>query len=233
MKIIINNVSFDYNTGCRLLKLKYDECPDTIDLQDIWEDIVPMTFKEIATTLKNIEQRRVAIQCLGLEKLTAEVEPVLINTKSIKKTTDWVNQEGEIVTKKFTDTYELYKVKGEMINQGIEGNKWEKLNDVHYVKCKDTSTDRDYLIWIDAQSVYSLNNNRKWLSNDEDYGAQINAIQAIAWTIQTNVSTENIEKIVRQGDCIMIKKKFPTDSIGDKLRHLTEVEYLSLLVAES
>lgn len=233
MKIIINNVSFGYNTGCRLLKLKYDECPDTIDLQDIWEDIVPMTFKEIATTLKNIEHRRVAIQCLGLERLTKEVEPVLIDKKSIKKTTAWVNQEGELVRNKFTDTYELYKVKGEMINQGIEGNRWEKLNDVHFVKCKDTSTDRDYFIWVDAQSVFQVNNDRKWLSSDEDYGAQINAIQAIAWTIQTNVSTENIEKIVRQGDCIMIKKKFPTDSIGDKLRHLTEVEYLSLLVAES
>ena len=233
MKILINNVSFDYNTGCRLLKLKYDECPNTIDLQDIWEDIVPMTFKEIATTLKNIEQRRVAIQCLGLERLTNEVEPVLINTKSIKKTTAWVNPNGELVTKKFTDTYELYKVKGEMINQGIEGNRWDKLNDVHFVKCKDTSTDRDYFIWVDAQSVYQVNNDRKWLSSDEDYGVQINAIQAIAWTIQTNVAKDNIEKIVRQGDCIMIKKKLPTETIGDTLRHLTEVEYLELLVAES
>ena len=233
MKILINNVSFGYNTGCRLLKLKYDECPNTIDLQDIWEDIVPMTFKEIATTLKNIEQRRVAIQCLGLERLTNEVEPVLINTKSIKKTTAWVNPNGELVTKKFTDTYELYKVKGEMINQGIEGNRWDKLNDVHFVKCKDTSTDRDYFIWVDAQSVYQVNNDRKWLSSDEDYGVQINAVQAIAWTIQTNVAKDNIEKIVRQGDCIMIKKKLPTETIGDTLRHLTEVEYLELLVAES
>ena len=233
MKILINNVSFDYNTGCRLLKLKYDECPNTIDLQDIWEDIVPMTFKEIATTLKNIEQRRVAIQCLGLERLTNEVEPVLINTKSIKKTTARVNPNGELITKKFTDTYELYKVKGEMINQGIEGNRWDKLNDVHFVKCKDTSTDRDYFIWVDAQSVYQVNNDRKWLSSDEDYGVQINAIQAIAWTIQTNVAKDNIEKIVRQGDCIMIKKKLPTETIGDTLRHLTEVEYLALLVAES
>jgi len=233
MKILINNVSFDYNTGCRLLKLKYEECPNTIDLQDIWEDIVPMTFKEIATTLKNIEQRRVAIQCLGLERLTKEVKPVLINTKSIKKTTAWVNPNGELVTKKFTDTYELYKVKGEMINQGIEGNRWDKLNDVHFVKCKDTSTDRDYFIWVDAQSVYQVNNDRKWLSSDEDYGVQINAIQAIAWTIQTNVAKDNIEKIVRQGDCIMIKKKLPTETIGDTLRHLTEVEYLELLVAES
>jgi hypothetical protein len=233
MKILINNVSFDYNTGCRLLKLKYEECPTTIDLQDIWEDIVPMTFNEIATTLKNIEQRRVAIQCLGLERLTKEVKPVLINTKSIKKTTAWVNPNGELVTKKFTDTYELYKVKGEMINQGIEGNRWNKLNDVHFVKCKDTSTDRDYFIWVDAQSVYQVNNDRKWLSSDEDYGVQINAIQAIAWTIQTNVAKDNIEKIVRQGDCIMIKMKFPTEAIGDTLRHLTEVEYLELLVAES
>jgi len=233
MKILINNVSFDYNTGCRLLKLKYDECPNTIDLQDIWEDIVPMTFKEIATTLKNIEQRRVAIQCLGLERLTKEVKPVLINTKSIKKTTAWVNPNGELVTKKFTDTYELYKVKGEMINQGIEGNRWNKLNDVHFVKCKDTSTDRDYFIWIDAQSVYQVNNDRKWVSSDEDFGSMINAIQAIAWTIQTNVAKDNIEKIVRQGDCIMIKKKFSTEAIGDTLRHLTEVEYLELLVAES
>ena len=120
-----------------------------------------------------------------------------------------------------------------MITQGIHGNRWEKLNDVHYVKCKDTSTDRDYLIWVDAQSVYQVNNDRKWLSSDEDYGVQINAIQAIAWTIQTNVAKDNIEKIVRQGDCIMIKKKFPNEAIGDTLRHLTEVEYLELLVAES
>jgi hypothetical protein len=233
MKILINNVSFDYNTGCRLLKLKYEECPNTIDLQDIWEDIVPMTFKEIATTLKNIEQRRVAIQCLGLERLTKEVEPVLINTKSIKKTTAWVNPNGELVTKKFTDTYELYKVKGEMINQGIEGNRWDKLNDVHFVKCKDTSTDRDYFIWVDAQSVYQVNNDRKWLSSDEDYGVQINAIQAIAWTIQTNVAKDNIEKIVRQGDCIMIKMKKSPGNTDVGFRHLTEVEYLELLVAES
>lgn len=233
MKIIINNVSFGYNTGCRLLKLKYDECPNTIDLQDIWEDIVPMTFKEIAMSIKNIEQRRVAIQCLGLERLTKEVEPTLINTRSIKKTTAWVNQEGELVKKKFTDTYELYKVKGELINEGAEEHRWNRINDVHFVKCKDTSTDRNYFIWIDAQSVYQVNNDRKWLSSDEDFGLQINAIQAIAWTIQTNVATENIEKIVRQGDCIMIKKKFPTDSIGDKFRHLTEMEYLTLLVAES
>lgn len=233
MKIIINNVSFDYNTGCRLLKLKYEECPNTIDLEDIWEDIVPMTFKEIATTLKNIEQRRVAIQCLGLERLTKEVEPTLINTKSIKKTTSWVNQDGELITNKFTDTYELYKVKGEVINQGAEEhNRWNTINDVHFVKCKDTSTDRDYLIWVDAQSVYQVNNDRKWLSSNEDYGTQINAIQAIAWTIQTNVAKDNIEKIVRQGDCIMIKKKSQSNNDGG-FRHLTEVEYLSLLVSES
>ena len=48
MKIVINNVAFDYNIGCRLLKSKYKNEPFG-NLGDIWEDIVPITFKEIAT----------------------------------------------------------------------------------------------------------------------------------------------------------------------------------------
>jgi sulfate adenylyltransferase subunit 1 (EFTu-like GTPase family) len=61
---------------------------------------------------------------------------------------------------------------------------------------------------------------------------QLNAIEAIAWTIQTNIGEDNIEKIVRQGDCIMIKPKNTKDAAG-VVRHLTEKEYTTLLVAES
>ena len=229
MKIIINNVEFPFNEGCRLLKLKYDKCPMK-EIEDFWEDIVPMNFKDIAVSFTNTEQRRVGILCLGLEKLVSEVNPRLIKSETIKKETTWVDENGVLQNHKFNDTYELYEVDGSIWGENQRG--WNVRN-VHYVKCKDTSTDRDYLIWVDAQSVYQVNNDRKWLSSDEDYGVQINAIQAIAWTIQTNVAKDNIEKIVRQGDCIMIKKKFPNEAIGDTLRHLTEVEYLELLVAES
>jgi hypothetical protein len=54
---------------------------------------------------------------------------------------------------------------------------------------------------------------------------------AIAWTIQTNLKEGGIEKIIRQGDCILLKKN-KSSQIGD-VRHLTGNEYRSLLVLES
>ena len=112
MKIIIQNVEFDYNIGCRLLKLRDGDKPFP-GLEDIWEDIIPYTFKEIAATLGNLEQRRIAINCLGIDRLIKEVNPVLLNRETIKKKTTWVNSNGELKTIKYNDTYELYKVKGE------------------------------------------------------------------------------------------------------------------------
>ena len=227
MKIIINNVQFDYNTGCKLLKLKHTECPYE-SLEDIWEDIVPMTFKDIATQITNLEQRRIAILCLGLDRLVSEVKPELVDKQSIKKQTTWVNPNGELITKNFTDTYELYRVIGKDLNEGLS---WQVADDVFYVKCKDTSTDRDYLIWVDIREVYRTNvkeGQSTWYDKDK---SKVNAIQAIAWTIQTDVPTENIEKIVRQGDCVLIKRKEKTKSVS--VRHLTEEEYRTLLVAES
>jgi len=224
MKIIIENTPFPYDLGCRLLKLKNDTCPFP-QLEDIWEEIVPLTFKEIAK-LENLEHRRVGILCLGLERLINEVNPKLINKKTLKKSTTWVNEKGELVQKEFKDTYELYEVSGSYFNENIE-NSWEKMGNSYFVKCLDTSTDRQYLIWVDASSVYRTNN-LDWLVEIE----KINAIQAIAWTIQTNIPKGNIEKILRQGDCILIKPKGDYELL-DNPRHLTEKEYKTLLVAES
>jgi hypothetical protein len=229
MKIVISNVSFDYNIGCRLLKTKNPDVPFK-GLEDIWNDIQPMTFKEIAKEIDNIEQRRIAIGCLGIDKLVKEIKPKLIDKQTLKKETTWVNENGELINKKFNDTYELYEVTEKSL--GIE-NGWRKNGKVHYVKCKDTSTDREYLIWVDAESVYRTNDTRKerWYRSGEDYGTKINAIQAVAWTIQTDILVGGIKKIVRQGDCILIKKK-PNAEI-DTARHLTEKEYKTLLVLES
>ena len=54
MKIVIDNVQFAYDTGCKLLKLKGGESPFE-ELSDIWQDIVPLSFTEIAQ-LENLEQ---------------------------------------------------------------------------------------------------------------------------------------------------------------------------------
>ena len=229
MKIIIENTRFDYNIGCRLLKTKYRNVPFK-GLEDIWEDIVPISFKEIVSEIQNIEQRRIAVGCLGLENIYKEVNPTLIKSETISKETFWVGENGELIKKNFEDTYELYEVKGNVWGEGTDFG-WRNPNNVHFVKCKDTSTDREYFIWVDAQSVYRTNNKDKWLSSSENFGEKITPIQAIAWTIQTDIEEGGIEKIVRQGDCVLIKKKKKCES--GSVRHLTEKEYRTLLVAES
>ena len=226
MKIVIDNTTFPYDLGCKLLKLKHESCPFP-QLADIWNDVVPLTFKEIAQ-LENLEQRRVGVLCLGLERLINEVKPKLINKQTLKKSTMWVNEKGELVENNFDDTYELYEVSGDYFNKGLK-NSWQKMSNSHFVKCKDTSTNREYLIWVNANEVWRTN------KTDNDYSFEIkkvNATQAIAWTIQTNVPQGKIAKIIRQGDCILIKPKGKYESLSTP-RHLTEKEYKTLLVAES
>jgi len=224
MQIVINNQKFPYDMGCRLLKLKHKDCPME-QLEDIWNDIVPMSFKEIAK-LPNLEQRRVGVLCLGLERLASEVQPKLLSKKTLKKSTTWVDVNGNFVTTKFNDTYELYEVSGEYFNEGLQG--WNKMENAYFVKLKDTSTDRTYFIWVEPRSVYDTNNDNRW----DFLIGKVNAIQCIAWTIQTNVPQGSIEKIIRQGDCILIKPNGKYKPLISA-RHLTEKEYKELLVAES
>lgn len=225
-KIVIDNVEFDFDNGCRLLKLKNgDECPFP-QLEDFWNDIEPLTFKEIAQ-FENLEQRRIGINHLGLERLIESVKPTLVDTKTIKKTTSWVNEKGEFETFDFDDTYELYKVSKDYFNEGLDG--WSGMrNDVYYVRCKDTSTDREYLIWVDIGNVLRTNGKSTWNWNDKD----LCAIESIAWTIQVDVKEGDIESILRQGDCILVKPKEGAE-ILNQARHLKKDEYLNLLVAES
>lgn len=221
MKIIIENVVFPFDMGCKVLKQKGGNSPFD-KLNDIWDDIVPIQFSEIAR-LENLEQRRVAINYFGIDKIVSEVNPLLVSKKTLKKTTTWITEKGELQTLKFNDTYELYAVS----NNSLFGNNTTGQN--YYVKCKDTSTDREYLIWVDIESVFLTNNENSY--RFEFSLDKINAIQCVAWTIRTNVPKGNIEKIVRQGDCILIK---PKDSklVGEE-RHLTEQEYRTLLELES
>ena len=240
MKIVIDNVEFEYNLGCRVLKLKYENSPFS-DLEDIWNDIVPMTFQDIAIEFTNIEQRRVAINHLGLDRLKDEINPTLLSSETLEKETMWVNSDGELVVRHYTDIYELYKVDGTKWATGVSSSRGGNIvNDVFYVKCKDTSTDREYFIWVDDIGVYLTNNthdtngrklDRFSLSRQGGVGDKINPIQCIAWTIQTDIEEGGIDYLIRQGDCILIKTK-PKYNKGE-VRHLTEKEYRELLRFES
>ena len=223
MKIIVSNVEFPFDTGCRILKMKHRECPMQ-EIEDFWDDIKPMSFKEIAK-LSNLEQRRIGILHLGIDKIVSEVKPKLLSEKTLKKTTTWIDEKGKLVQHKFSDTYKLFEVDGKYFNEGL-GSRM-RIDNCYYISCKDTSTDREYLIWVDLRSVWQTNGGKG--SFDV---SKISAIQCIAWTIQTDVPVGSIEKIIRQGDCILIKPKGKYKGLGTA-RHLTEEEYKTLLVAES
>lgn len=227
MKLIINNVEFPFDLGCRVLKLKHgDNCPME-QLQDFWNDIIPLSFKEVAQ-LTNLEQRRIGVLHLGIDKIIADVNPTLLSKDTLNKSTLWVDTNGELIEHKFEDTYELYEVSGKYFSEGLE-NRFANIDDCHYIRCKDTSTDREYLIWVDLRSVWNTNE----IGNRWDFDkTKINATQCIAWTIQTDVPAGKIEKIIRQGDCIMIKPNGKYEPLLSA-RHLTEKEYRDLLVAES
>ena len=233
MKIIIQNQTFSYDTGCALLKMKYGNTPFQ-GLEDIWDDIQPITFKDILTRgdIQNVEQRRVAINCLGTDKFLQEVKSEMISSESISKTTTWVNSQGELETKEFVDTYELHRISQHDWAIGDQGE------DLCFVKCKDTSTDREYMLWIDPKSVCATNDLWWGRFYESVKDKKITAIDCIAWTIQVPVPVDEIEEIIRQGDCILVKPKsgrrLYRDSDGELLwRSLTKKEYLQYLSAES
>jgi hypothetical protein len=225
-KIVIQNVVFPFDLGCRVLKLKGGDCPFD-ELSDFWNDIKPLTFKEIAM-LENLEQRRIGVEHLGIDNIVSEVNPILLDKTTLKKTTTWINEFGVEETINFDDTYELYKVSNNVL-LSQEPNRWRRETFSYYVKFKDTSTDREYLIWVDLNSVY--NNNYKGWKSEEDMEKIVTAIDCIAWTITTNVAEGNIKRMLRQGDCVLIEPK--EKEFLDEPRHITKEEYNTLLEVES
>lgn len=238
MKIIIQNQEFDYNIGCGLLKLKYGDTPFA-GLEDIWDSIVPPTFQEIVRDTHNVEARRVALNCLGLERMREQLNVRLINEECIAKTTMWVTESGELVEHKFDDTYRLYELNGEDLFGGVNQD-WKsdsaKGEKFYYITCKDTSTDREYLLWVDIYSVYMTKQKdtwSSWASQQREAPKVVNAIDCVAWTITTDIAEGHISHILRQGDCILVKPKGDNPERLKHHRHLTADEYRTLLLAES
>jgi hypothetical protein len=69
--------------------------------------------------------------------------------------------------------------------------------------------------------------------NPGEHLESMNAVDAIASSITTHVREGEIGKIIRQGDCILIKPLKSSENPVDFSRHLTGDEYRRLLVWES
>jgi hypothetical protein len=226
MKIVIENREFDFDRGCRLLKLKYKECPFD-EVADFWNEIKPFTFSEIAE-FENIDERRIGVLCFGLERLVNEVKPKLIDKQTLTKNNTYVNQQGELVEHNFEDTYELFEVSGKHFNKGVA--KHSQIEDCYFVRFKDTSTDRVYMLWVNLESVFQTNKGKGSTFGFDK--SKVDAIECIAWSIQTDIPMDNISSIIRQGDCPLFKTKGSFEPLN-RPRHLTKKEYLNLIVSES
>ena len=73
-----------------------------------------------------------------------------------------------------------------------------------------------------------------WRTTDDDK-SKPDAIRAIAWTVRVDVPEENIEKIYRQGDIIVVKMTDAAKATEHSFRpyHLTKEQYLTKMYSET
>ena len=238
MNVIIDDTWFPFDTGIRLLKTKYAECIFP-EIADIWDRIEPLRLVEINDSFVLFEHKRIAFRCLGIERLITEVKPVLICSETVSKTTTWLESDGTFTRHDYSDTYELFRVRWSDLFGNTDPADIPHTSKVshHFVKCRDTSTGREHVIWVDILDIHRTN-------HDETTGPfpsgisrrrteqHVNPVQAIAWTITTNIPFGNIDRIMRQGDCILIRPIRPEERLKEP-RHLTELEYRKHLYGEA
>ena len=217
--VVIDSQTFNPEIGAKICKLKYKDSPDKfIEIFGFdYNTIEDISASEILS-LDNVEQRRIGLKYFTVERFFAEYKFDLIDTKTLDKKTTWVDDNGNLIEKSYKDTYKLYKSKNPISFRS-------RIEDSLYVlKFKDTSTDREYLLWVDGDSVR--------ITNDLEMNMEINATQAIAWSFLTTILEDEIKKIVRQGDCVLF---MPNENFTEYCspRHLKEKEYLTLLCEES
>lgn len=226
---------FDFDTGIKVVKAKHKgsfesflkaspHFPEEAEamLREAWDKSGEITVTE-ALSIQNLESRRLCFKYIGIEKIFNELKPELVDDQTIEKSTR-VNKEGKLES--FMDRYQLYKVKGEKLT-GDTDRSFRRAQDFYILRCKCTSTDREYLIYVPEiwDSRNSFGRERRSVSKPD-------AIDAVAWTIQVELPAGQIDKIIRAGDCIMVKPKSEKYE-KCQLRHLSKKEYLEKVVMES
>lgn len=208
-QIVIESHPFDLELAFKIAKLKYKECPEfLIEYKQEFDDSEPATFKDICF-ISNIETRRKLMQYLTIEDIVKQVNPKLIDRQVLTKTKNYYDENSLHINHEYDDAYELYEIEGSVYNLPVN---------LHFVKCWCTTTNREYLIWVDKREIERIN-------------SEFDAISAIAWTFRTSYHT--VTNIIRQGDCILIQGYNHNDYFSNQLRPITKYEYLNTLTLES
>jgi len=233
--IVSNRTGFTLSEALSLWKAKYSDIKDLKKdmiihesledfgnfIEEIWADIKPVTVKE-ALAKENAEERRVYFDCIGIQKLFRELEPVLVDRQVInKKRTKW-DDKNDPVEYKFEDVYELYEIDGSKL---FDKDQWGRSpNPVYAVRCWCTTTNREYWLYVNQEAATGQAWGRENLKYD--------AIRAIAWTIRVDVDEDQIEKLYRQGDIIIAKIK-DEEEPRTFFSHLSKEAYLEKMYSET
>lgn len=226
---------FSLTDALRLWKAKYPEFIDfkkdvithesLVDfgkfVEDCWNDIKPVTVSE-ALALSNTEIRRTYFDCIGVQQLFKQLDPILRDKQVIKKKRHkWDNDNKESVYE-FEDVYELYEIEGKKL---FDKDKWNRDPEpVYAVRCWCTTTNREYWLYVNQEAATG----ERW-SRVSDNNKKYDAIRAIAWTIRIDIT--NPETIYRQGDIIVAKLTDRSDKTTPY--HLGKESYLSLMYSET
>lgn len=210
-------------------------------MEEMWDNIELVKVSD-AFAQTNLEKRRVYFNCIGVETLFKELNPTLLDSQTVtKRRAQWGddNTEQEYV---FEDTYELYEI--DQAKLEIKNNWGGDADNIYAVKCKCTTTGREYWIYVPINVATGIENWQyaAWkrgnpATKDAFMGTNVgpsivpdyDAIRAIAWTIR--IDYLNPERIYRQGDIIVCK--LGKDSVKTSPYHITKDQYLNLMYSET
>lgn len=196
-------------------------------VEDMWDDIVPLTIQE-AFSERNAERRRVYFDCIGVEKIFKNLNPKSLDKQIIKKKRQRWDENNSPWTHEFEDEYELFAIDPKELYATSDLSEWQKQRQATKyvaVRCKCTTTQREYWIYVPEEQAI-CNGKNVWSPDSEK---KYDAIKAIAWTIRIDISDP--EKIFRQGDIIIAKESSASKVVNPY--HLTKEMYLELMYSET
>lgn len=181
-------------------------------MSNIWSDIKTVNSKE-AFSEKNLEIRRLYFKAIGIEQMFKDLEPTLINREVIQFSNIRYDEKNNPSIDLINDIYELYLIDGKKLFPE-ETSEWKLRNaNTYAVRCWCTTTGREYWIYV-----------------PEFIGNKGDAVEAIAWTFQLNIT--NPEYIVRQGDILIAKASSSSKECASPY-HLNKEQYLKLLRSQT
>ena len=180
-----------------------------------------------ALTQENAEIRRVYFDCIGVQRLFTELQPVLRDRQVIKKKRTKWDDNNDQTEYEFEDVYELYEIEGTKL---FSVDRWgNKPNPVYAVRCWCTTTNREYWLYVSPESATGS----RWAWSSDHMNHKYDAIRAIAWTIRIDIPEESVDRIYRQGDIIVVKSKVGQPvSVGQQY-HISKEMYLSSMYSET